>query len=240
MLNPRVHLGIAAALLLAGCSFSTIAPAHKLDSGEIVVQGAIDEPGFLFIPRLSAAVTYGLGGAGDIGAHAGTTGFTVNGGATARLYTGKHSALSVQGDIFSTTFEEDLFTSGTRLGIVTLTPRFGRVLSDRHQQFYGGAQGVALLPFRVEGPANAYFPSSQVLGVGAYLGYAFDSEGDWDIQLEVSGAPFGLLLDGESVLPTPLPIAQLGLAVQHRKERGDKPAPSPTEPPQSPRDNRIY
>lgn len=237
--NVVRSLLFCAALLLSGCAFTTVSPARSLERGELVVQGAIDEPGTLIIPRLSGAVTYGFG-AGDVGVHLGTSVVNVNVGATARVYTSKNSVLSLQADGFITPAEVNLFDSGQRYGALSVTPRFGRLLT-RGEWFYYGFELIGILPFNVA--ASWDLPSNPGLAAGGYLGAAFDLDGPVDLQLELSAAPVGLFSFNEGQYEvTPTPIAQIGLAVQYRPR--DKERPKPTQPAGEtqtpPHDGRIY
>lgn len=221
------------AVLGSGCSFATMTPAHRLDAGDVVVQGALDEPGFLYIPRLSGQVSFGTGGA-DLGVHAGTSLLTLNAGATARVYLG-NTALSLQADGVITTFQETLFSSGTRFGILNLTPRFGRLLREGESIYYGG-QIHGILPFNIDDGAD--LPSGPGFALGGYVGYAWDSPGNLDVQIELSAAPLGVFpdvytVDGVGYGVGLTPIVQLGFGVQYRREKGTAPA-RPT-----PKDDRI-
>lgn len=221
-------------VLTSGCSFATMTPAHKLDKGQVVVQGALDEPGFLYIPRLSGQATFGTGGA-DLGVHVGTTLLTANAGVTARAYLG-NTALTLQADGIITTFDESLFSSsGTRFGTVTLTPRVGRLLNEGESVYYG-AQLHGILPFNTD---DGDLPSGPGFAAGGYLGYAWDSPGNVDLQVELSAAPIGIFPEvfsddrGYGIGVTP--IVQLGFAVQYRREKHPPVRPTPA----APKDDRI-
>lgn len=229
-MTPRL-IGLCAGLaLLTGCSFTTMSPAHKLARGEVVVQGGFDEPGFLYIPRLSGAMTFGTGGA-DFGFHVGTTAATVNAGGTARAYLGDW-ALSLQGDMAVTTFQDSLFSGNQRFGFITANPRFGRILSSDRQHLYGGFQLVGLVPYNVDQSFD--LPSRPGVAAGAYIGFAWDSPGNVDLQAELSAAPIGVFpgvyTEDDTYGFGVVPIAQFGVSVQYRKERDRKPA-APSAPP---------
>ncbi len=236
------HTTLAAALTLTGCAFTTMDPAHRLDAGEVVAQGAIDEPGAIYIPRVSGAVTYGIGGKGDIGAHLGTTLFNVNGGASLRYYAGERWYLGMQGDVLATTFEDTLLSSGSRFVIASVTPRFGRLLVEDSEHFYGGVQAQALLPLTVDNDTDVNLTNEPGFAVGGYLGLAYDTPGNFDYQVELTGSPIGLFRGIEDSTPdaytfTPVPIVQIGFAVQYRAEDEKQPRPRPSETPAD--DNRI-
>lgn len=225
----------AAALMLTGCAFTTMDPAHKLAAGEVVAQGALDEPGFLYIPRVSGAVTYGIAGKADIGAHVGTTIANVNGGASLRYYAARRWFVGVQGDILATTFEDDLLSSGSRFAITSVTSRFGRLLVDEKEHFYGGVQLQALLPLTVENDTQVDLTNEPGFTAGAYLGLAWDTPSSWDWQLEATGSPIGLFRGLEGSDPsdpytlTPVPLVQLGLGLQYRAEKEKAPSPRPSD-----------
>jgi hypothetical protein len=91
----RIHpsrllpLLVAVVLGTGGCVQTAMLPAEQQDAGTTVASFSVDEPGVLFLPRLSAQVTRGLGG-GDLTANLSgvPTGkwSIVGGGLTGRYY----------------------------------------------------------------------------------------------------------------------------------------------------------
>ena len=226
-------------VLAAGCAFTTMNPAHKLEKGELVVQGGVDAPGVLYIPRLSGALSYGTGG-GDIGAHVGTTVFYVNAGATGLFYLVDRErwALSLQSDFTITSTELSLFTASERFGFVTLNPRLGTVLGSNKEHLYGGFQFLGILPFNISDGAD--LPSGPGFAPGGYIGWADDTRGNIDYQIELSASPIGIFPglneDSEAYSLTMTPIFQIGFSFQYRQEQNTVPSPSapPAETPRGP------
>ena len=87
--------------LFAGCAFTRMETANQLEAEELVYSGSLDNIGFGPIPRANFTVMSGVGGAGDVSAHVGTTIFTANAGLGARYYLGERLNLSLQGDVMT-------------------------------------------------------------------------------------------------------------------------------------------
>lgn len=84
-------------MCVVGCSSTTMRTARQLEAGDLVLSGGLDEPGFLYVPRVSAQVMYGIG-VGDLSVHAGTTLVMLNGGLGARFYLGERWNAGLQLD----------------------------------------------------------------------------------------------------------------------------------------------
>ena len=222
----RLPTLLALLVLSTGCAFTTMLPAKKLEKKQVVGQLALDVPGFLYIPRLSGQVTFGLGG-GDLSIHGGSALLNVNAGATGRIYLGNW-ALSLQSEVLFTTFEESLFSAGSRFGFVTVNPRFGRLVLD--DGFYGGFQLLGLAPFTASDTAEF---SNPMLAAGAYVGYAWDLRGSFDFQFEAAATPIAAINDQQGLTVGVYPFGHIGIAVQYRREKQPPPPATPdsSQPP---------
>ncbi len=213
---------------LSGCAFQTMEPAHRLGAGEVVLQAALDGPGFLYIPRLSLQGTIGVGDVGDVGAHIGTSIVMANAGVSGRWYAARRFALSLQSDAQLSIPEDSFFVDG-RAGVITNTFRAGRVLATDDDLFYGGFQTMLLLPIGVDGNNDFSLNNSPGVGAGGYVGLGWDTQYDVDFQMEFSASPVLYFQDEGQYVVSPAPFVQLGFAVQWRPEKDPAPSPVPTE-----------
>jgi hypothetical protein len=212
-----------------GCSFTTMQTSRQLDKGDLVVTGALDWPGFLIIPRVSGQVTYGLE-SGDISAHAGSSLFTFNAGATARGYLAPWLTGSLQGDIMYLPIDEFFMGAGNSGGawLMGVTPRLttATVTGDL---FYGGAQSTIL--FGVPSGGSNIELLGAFFGVIGGLEYVIQDNVSFQVELTVS--PLYLTSDG---LSSPIaeggpPVAQIGFGVNWGTGKGSTPPvtdPTPT------------
>jgi hypothetical protein len=114
-LTGLLSLLAAVAFLTGGCVQTAMLPADRLEDGETRASFGVDEPGALFIPRLNAQVTHGVGGA-DLTANVSVLPLSeraiVGGGLAARSYLAYD--LSVEGQLQVTSF------SGRTVGLALL------------------------------------------------------------------------------------------------------------------------
>ena len=132
--------------LTGGCVQTAMLPADRLEDGETRASFGVDDPGALFIPRLNAQVTQGLGG-GDLTANVSVLPLSnqavVGGGLAARSYLA--SDLSVEGQLQITAFSGRA-AGLALLGLQTIPPSEGG-------WYVGGQTGV------VSGPSpDVLFP----------------------------------------------------------------------------------
>lgn len=87
-------------VLSAGCTQTTMLPAHQLDRGKTVSAVTVDEPGILHFPRGTVQVTHGAG-YGDLTAN--LSGPPLRGGLTGRYYlsTDANAEVQVQASSYS-------------------------------------------------------------------------------------------------------------------------------------------
>lgn len=220
-MNHRYVLLGVALLFLAGCSVPFMGPQRKLNSGDLVMQGSLDLPGFSIIPKASAGLTYGFGG-GDIGAHAGTSLILGHASARGRLYLDP-AVISLEAGAI-TNFTELPFTGNRRLGFVTSTLRAGRLvpssLDGALDGLYGGGEITALLPyvFDSDGDDGTALNLEYPLGtLGVYGGYEYPITNALFFQVELSfrGLGIGRKLDGGGADITPLVWPQVGISMQY-------------------------
>ena len=131
--------------------------------------------------------------------------------------------------------DAQISTLGFEEGAASANFRFGRLLKRDDQHLYGGAQLLGIMPINVQEPEFTLYPETAVLALGGFIGLAWDTAGDWDVQVELAAAPIFLSGNGEDnsalVLTNDLIIssyAQIGFAMQYRKERD---ARAPTSAP---------
>ena len=127
---------IALGFMISGCAFTQMETAHQLDSGDYAISGSLAWPAALFLPRASVNAIYGLGGVGDISAHAGTSLLTANIGLGGRVYLTDWLTVSLQGDVMTLLIDENV---DFEYALVSLTPRLTTAASADNF-VYGGIQ----------------------------------------------------------------------------------------------------
>lgn len=157
-------------------------PARPLNEGETVTTLYLDEPGFLYVPRLGGQVTQGVGG-GDVSANLSASFWHADLGIGARRYLSDRWSLMVQNQ---TAFLYE-FDDGA-LGWNTLMLA-GRSMPPPDGHFYGGFHGGisvvspaarSLLEFQDRTSAIGVPFAGGMIGLGPYsIGEA------WSLQLEL-------------------------------------------------------
>lgn len=178
-------------VLSAGCAFTTMETARQLDSGESVVSGSLDWPGWaLFVPRANAAAMYGLDDSGDVSANAGISVGSANLGAGARWYPSDDVTFSLQTG--ATGYWADYWVFAEREPdveriapdlVTTVTPRITTTVED-DGRFYGGFQSQT---FHVYGPQG--MPAEQDERQFRYFGTTFQPVVGIDSDLGGDGRP---------------------------------------------------
>lgn len=180
MSRLSVLIVLCAALLSGGCVQTAMLPAQQLDSGTTVVGASIDEPGFLYIPRVNVQVTQGIGG-GDLSAN--LSGPPVGGGVTGRAYLSDQLNVEVQAQATALNG-----AAGPASGLVLV----GLQQAPTPNQWYLGAQAgiVRGTGFDIGGSTSDV--QTRPL-VGASFGVGpFDVGTDWRMQLELeTNVPVG-------------------------------------------------
>jgi hypothetical protein len=184
----------AAALALAvagasGCSYTTMTPAHRLEANDVVVSGHADVPGFLYLPRLSVQGVYGVGGVGDISAHAGTSLLNFNAGVGARAYLTKWLNLELQGDFMSSLpfFGDGGLIDEVVAGHIAITPRLTTALRDEDDFLYGGVQAAGFFIHTRTGEQSREYEFNGV-NLGGLVGLEF-LFGNFAFQTELTFSP---------------------------------------------------
>jgi hypothetical protein len=185
----RLHvLPLVMSMVAGGCATSTMHPPRQLQAGEAVVTVAIDAPGYWVLPRLSGQILYGLGGA-DVSAYLGTTFFSLNGGAGARLYLNDWLMASLQGNavlnwdypVFSVT--PRLMTSGQGPRI----PYFGLQSNIIWQIDNINNNNKPIVDNGSDEPIALRFFG---VNLGPVVGYEFHISGATRMQIELTVSPF--------------------------------------------------
>ncbi|PSQ96820.1 MAG: hypothetical protein BRD55_05980 [Bacteroidetes bacterium SW_9_63_38] len=169
--------GLVVALLMGGCVQTALLPSGQLDGGETVVSANLDEPGFLYIPRLNLQVTQGLGGGDLTGNVAGTLGM-VGGGLAGRYYL--TDAVNVEGQVQvqSVCLSEETRQATVLLGGQQTTRPDDHLYLGGHA---GGLYGEELLA--VQNKRHAYPLVGGTIGVGH-----IDLGGAWRMQMELESS----------------------------------------------------
>jgi hypothetical protein len=217
---------ILLALVSTGCSFTTMQTSRQLEQGEVVYSGALDLPGTLYIPRASAQAIYGFG-AGDIGAHLGTSLLLVNTGISGRAYLTPWLTAGLQSDFM-------LFTSNSifendRFGLLTLSPRLTTATIEG-DLFYGGVQSNLI--FGADSRSGLEFAFGFVGLIGG-LEYVITDTVALQVELTVSPLYFDRTARLNSDLGDLGFAFQMGLGINWSTGRGATPPPTqPTPTPQ--------
>lgn len=164
-------------LSFSGCAFTRMETARQLSSGEVMVAGTLDLPGFLYIPRAGGYVMVGVGDVADVSVHAATTIFNLNAGLGGRAYLGDDFILSLQGDYYW--FFVGEFSPSDAL--LVATPRLTTAARD-NRFYYGGVQSTIMTG--LDGPE--FFGAA--VGVLGGLDYWWQSTG-LGIQTEIIFQP---------------------------------------------------
>jgi hypothetical protein len=177
-------------LLCMGCASTMMQTSEQLESGQVVLSGALDMPGYFIVPRASGQALIGVGGFSDVGVHAGTTVFTALAGGSARLYLAEWLMLGVQGD-FAAEFEWAGGISYVTNGTARLTTRveedggrslFGTRTSRKGRIIYGGLDvGYTRIE---DGDHNMHY-----IAVGFFQGAERPLSDKMNVQFEVSLYP---------------------------------------------------
>ncbi len=205
----------------SGCAFGKMETARQLEQGELVTSGSLDWPGALFLPRVAGNAMYGVGGHGDVSAHAGTTIITANAGIGGRVYLGERFTASVQADgIYNfDPVESDFLTGGDQIGraIIAVTPRITTAVRD-DELFYAGIHGHYL--GMINRPAEGGLDYSQGrMPVGFLVGvdHLF-AGGNWGFQAELSAMPVAIDFEEGPIFfdSPPYFYPQLGVGMYYR------------------------
>jgi hypothetical protein len=178
-------------------------PAHQLETGTTVAAGSFDEPGVLFLPRLNAQLTRGLGG-GDLTVNVGAVpldgSFFPGGGLTGRYYLSDRLNAELQ---LQVTAMED---GWTRLGLVGIQ----EAPTEQDPLYVGGQVGVIDGRAYEVGPGRG--PPITAPVIGASVGTVqFHPGTPWQVQVELeSNAPLPFGTDGKD-LPIPATRLSVGL-----------------------------
>lgn len=213
-----------AALLATGCATTEMETARQLESGELVGAGSLAFPGTAgVIPRMSGNVRYGFG-AGDVGAHLGTSFFLVNIGAGARVYPSEFFTVGVQGDVLTPLFETDNDEPTTGV-LLTVTPRI-LTTAQEGRPVYGGVE--ASIPINLVGADQQHFYSgidgqaepwvTPVAGPVVGLDILASPESGVGFQSELSFKPVRLNPDWRRSLEPeePAPVIQWSIGMYYR------------------------
>ncbi len=176
----RIGLMVAVvSVWVSGCSSTTMRTARQLEAGDLVASGGLDGPGFLYVPRLSGQVMYGLG-AGDVSVHGGTTVVTFNAGLGARAYLGERWTAGLQLDANGVlpTVSNELDFGGLYSGNLQLTNsargKFG---------FYGGPH----IAVHTAGFSSNFSPP--VINTGLVGGLDLLIADNFGLQIEARASP---------------------------------------------------
>jgi hypothetical protein len=190
-ITASVLLGVTTMCGVMGCSSTTMRTARQLEAGDIVVSGGLDEPGFLYVPRVSGQVMYGIG-LGDLSVHGGTTIVTFNGGLGGRFYLGERWNAGLQLDangILGNTGDVDF--SGLYSGTLQVT-----TAARKQYGFYGGFHLAGHTS--ADGDRNFEPP---VFNAGVLAGLDMLLADNLGIQLEARLAPLAANANGVGVFP---------------------------------------
>jgi hypothetical protein len=226
--NRSDLISILLALGLTGCSFTTMQTSRQLDKGEVVYSGALDLPGFLYIPRASAQAMYGFG-TGDIGAHLGTSLVLFNGGVSGRAYVTPWLTAGLQSD-FMLFPGLDFFNGpggdGDFSGLLTLSPRLTTATIEG-DLLYGGLQSNLIF---ATSPGYALEFTGVFVGLIGGLEYVITDK--VAIQAELTVSPLYVDTSGANfIFDQGGGFAfQMGLGVNWGTGRGATPPPTRTTP----------
>lgn len=229
----RVMSAVAMFLAIAGatgCSYTTMTPAHRLEANDVVVSGHADVPGFLYLPRLSVQGVYGVGGAGDISAHAGTSLLSFNAGVGGRAYLTDWLNLELQGDFNSSLpfFEEGDLIDEVVAGHIAITPRLTTAVRDEGDFLYGGIQAAGFFIHSRTGDREREY-SFLGINLGGIVGMEF-LFGNVAFQTELTFSPVSFTAEapiaiafappqdpdtGEEMVTVPF-FFQAGVGLQYR------------------------
>lgn len=178
---------LALALSLgAGCSFTTMETARQLESGEAVVGGALDWPGFLYIPRASAYGKVGVGDKADLGLQGAFAFATANLGATARVYPTNWLTMSLQTDAVFVV--NDLSGSSgpldTTRTLLVFTPRISTAVNG-DDFLYGGIQSNVLTGWEYDESGVNTVYQFQGATIGGFAGIETDISPGLSLQTEL-------------------------------------------------------
>ena len=199
MMSPRIWksavFAVVLALVATGCSFTTTETARQLDHGEQVYSGSADFPGFLYLPRLNVAGKFGLGGAGDLGAHVGTNFMTYNAGVAGRVYPGDYAIIGLQTNTMF--FPAGTEIMGTDVGgdnlLTTITPRVMTAVQEDGPPVYGGMQSTIFISFGEDVDGVEY----DFAAIGPLFGFDHVTDSNIGIQIELILMPIGIGPEGE-------------------------------------------
>jgi hypothetical protein len=112
---------------------TTMQTAEQLENGQFVLSGALDVPGHYRVPRASGQFLVGTGGVADIGGYLGTTGYTFNSGALARVYLNEWLKLGVQGNFIGSLHRRNDWND-----LANVTVQLTGTRRDHLSYLYGG------------------------------------------------------------------------------------------------------
>lgn len=211
-MKPHVFIIPLFAMLLvvSGCSFGRMQTPHQLKHTEVIVDGAMDMPGSIFIPRLSIQGMVGLFDVMDISAHVGSSLFRSEAGLGTRFYVNKWFTLGLLGNYsYDLISEGDGFLSNgndNTHASVRLRPTFSWYNRDKGG-LYGGPQATLFLL-----PGIDYTPQTsqrfaetslapELISLGIFIGYAYNFKAS-SLQFELTAAPaFFDLTFGDALSP---------------------------------------
>jgi len=197
-----VVLFVVVALPTTGCVQTALLPSRHLAEGETVVAASLDEPGFLYVPRLNLQVTQGLGG-GDLSANVGGTVQTVGGGLAGRYYL--TDALTAEGQVQGVRVFDNSWTAAALLGIQQTTDPSDHLYVGGH---VGGMRGTEILADADESPRTLPLVGGSI-GVGH-----IDLGGAWRMQIELEASVSVPSSEEEGLVPP----AHLSIGVFRRWE----------------------
>lgn len=194
---------------LSGCSFGRMQTPHQLKHTEVIVDGAMDLPGAIFIPRLSLQGMVGLYDVMDISAHLGSSLFRTEAGVGMRFYPTSWFTLGLLGNYsYDILNDNDSFLSNgddkTHISM-RLRPTFSWYSRDKGG-FYGGPQATLFMLSGVDYDAQSQqFTetglSPELISLGIFFGYAYNFSAS-SVQFEFVAAPAFLdLTYGDALSP---------------------------------------
>lgn len=189
----RVTCRLAIVLLATtGCVQTAMLPAHQLEDGETVAGVSLDEPGFLYVPRLNVQATQGLGG-GDLTANVSGTALAVGGGLSGRYYL--TDAVHLEGQLQTANRLEFGWVGAGLVGV-----QQAATASD--PWYLGGNVGVIGMDGRdLSTPDRDEARAFPMVGASVGAGHLEVSD-SWRMQVELEGhVPFGLSGYPEDVFP---------------------------------------
>lgn len=155
-------------------------PAHQLETGETVAAASLDEPGYLYVPRLNLQATQGFGG-GDLSANVSGTVEQYGGGITGRYYLNEHlnAELQIQGT--SLFHDSSGLFSHSWDGMALLGIQEAATDSEPlYVGVHGGGIGKNVADARAPFRTTRFKPA-----LGGSVGYASSPEASWSVQVEM-------------------------------------------------------